>query len=620
MSDDGDFQWSSSSWVPSSNEEHSEEEASRKKQKICNLEDGKVGDNGFKKKKKINNRKERKRLRNEGQEYTKKDGSVVRAKVMKPHPCLDKKCGRSCDQINDERRQSLFNFFHGLTAERKRDWLVSNSQLEETKRKRSKEQCSRRQNSFFYFINEGEGRRQVCQKFLIATLDITQRYLYYTLTNAQYKLSKTDMRGKHIPPNKTSAQAKDSVIQYIKNLPAVPSHYCRKDSTRLYLPQEFKNLSNLYLLYKKDFSSNGKDYVGERVFRNIFTHEFNISFHVPKKDKCLKCVSFKNNPDGFTSEEKAAHEKEVEDSKTRFKFHQDRSKEDSQTLCVSFDLQKVLNTPYGESMLFYYSRKYSVYNFTLFESQTKEVFCYSWGEADAKRGGNEIATILFNYIKIVDQRKTVRYLLLYSDSCCGQNRNKIVFAAVHAALQSCEFIENIQMNFLIPGHTSMPVDSVHAVIERSVENLVVYAPSQWATIFELARKNPKPYNVEIMCHQDFKAWDSMSEKYFKNNLVGKTSKLRIVTFKKKDLDNIYIKYSMNDTAAAEKVEVIGKNRRPGDNLYKNRLPIPKQKYADLVKLCKTFAIPRRYHEEYLNLQTCNVKESLPDTDIEDVDD
>lgn len=132
------------------------------------------------------------------------------------------------------------------------------------------------------------------------------------------------------------------------------------------------------------------------MFRNIFTQNFNISFHVPKKDKCLKCVSFKNNPDGFTEEEKLAHVKEVEDSKNRFKYHQEITKEDSLTLCVSFDLQKVLNTSYGESMLFYYSRKYSVYNFTVYESQTKEVYCYSWGEADAKRGGNEIVTILNN--------------------------------------------------------------------------------------------------------------------------------------------------------------------------------------------------------------------------------
>lgn len=70
---------------------------------------------------------------------------------------------------------------------------------------------------------------------------------------------------------------------------------------------------------------------------------------------------------------------------------------------------------------------------------------------------------------------------------------KIVFAPVHSVLQSCEFIEIIHMNFLLPGHTTMPVDSVHALIERSIDNMNIYAPSQWPTVFELARKNPKPY-------------------------------------------------------------------------------------------------------------------------------
>lgn len=55
-----------------------------------------------------------------------------------------------------------------------------------------------------------------------------------------------------------------------------------------------------------------------------------------------------------------------------------------------------------------------------------------------------------------------------------------------------------------------------------------------------------------MCHQDFKYWDFMSEKYFKNNLVGKISKIRIVTFKKSDLVNIFIKFRMSDTAVTEK--------------------------------------------------------------------
>lgn len=85
-------------------------------------------------------------------------------------------------------------------------------------------------------------------------------------------------------------------------------------------------------------------------------------------------------------------------------------------------------------MLFYYSRKYAVYNLTIYESLTQEVFCYTWGEADGKRGGNVIATILTKYIKMVDERQTVKNLL----------QNVFVF-------------KTLKRNFLVPGHTNMPV-------------------------------------------------------------------------------------------------------------------------------------------------------------------
>jgi hypothetical protein len=45
-------------------------------------------------------------------------------------------------------------------------------------------------------------------------------------------------------------------------------------------------------------------------------------------------------------------------------------KDDSETLCMSFDLQKVLNTLYGDSALLFYSRKYAVHNFSMYESVT----------------------------------------------------------------------------------------------------------------------------------------------------------------------------------------------------------------------------------------------------------
>ena len=80
--------------------------------------------------------------------------------------------------------------------------------------------------------------------------------------------------------------------------------------------------------------------------------------------------------------------------KDRLAFHCEISKKNNKMLCTSFDLQKVLKTPHGESMLLFYSRKYTVYNFCFYETSIKNGFCYTWTETEGKRGGNEIATIL----------------------------------------------------------------------------------------------------------------------------------------------------------------------------------------------------------------------------------
>lgn len=151
------------------------------------------------------------------------------------------------------------------------------------KRKRSKDSAYRA-HTYRYFINDGEGRRQICKKNILKTLCISPKYVSYTLANANYGLSKEDNRGKCVPKNKTPQTVRQSAIDFIKDLPVLPSHYCRKDSTRLYLPTELKNLKNLYRIYKESKTSQGMDVVGEKVFRDIFNKDFNIGFHVPKKD------------------------------------------------------------------------------------------------------------------------------------------------------------------------------------------------------------------------------------------------------------------------------------------------------------------------------------------------
>ncbi|CAG4974410.1 unnamed protein product [Parnassius apollo] len=246
-----------------------------------------VGEKGLKRVKK-NTRKERALSKQTGKEYVRKNGQLVPEKSIQPNPCKGKKCGNNCENVTEEKRQQVFKHFWSLTPERRRDWLFGMTDKGNVKRKRSSSEL--RSYTYKYCITDGEGKRSVCLQFLAATLDISQKCIYYTVKNASSGSAKEDLRGKCEPHNKTKPSTKESAVNFIKSLPAVPSHYCRHDSTRVYLPQEYKNIAHVYSAYKERNVKAGIDIVSEKIFRKIFSEEFNISFHVPKKDKCLKCL------------------------------------------------------------------------------------------------------------------------------------------------------------------------------------------------------------------------------------------------------------------------------------------------------------------------------------------
>lgn len=270
-------------------------------------------------------------------------------------------------------------------------------------------------------------------------------------------------------------------------------------------------------------------------------------------------------------------------------------------------------------MTLYYSRKIAVYNFTIYESNTQLGICNVWTEADAKRGANEIASCLLEYIRNVDKRGNVKQVILYCDSAYGQNKNKTVLAMLRYALLVSENIDTIQINYLIPGHTYMPVDSMHATIENSVKNSIVWAPSQWPTIIQFARKNPGPYIVNVLNGEDFLGFESIVDNTFKKNQNIQVSKISIVTFRKKQPEKMFVKNSMLPDAEATEIQISTLNDAiPKPKLYPSKLPICQKKYTDLKKFVEKLVIPKRFAKEYLDLKTnAKVKDCLPDTDVED---
>lgn len=99
----------------------------------------------------------------------------------------------------------------------------------------------------------------------------------------------------------------------------------------------------------------------------------------------------------------------------------------------------------------------------------------------------------------------------------------------------------------------MPVDAVHATIERFISKRIVWAPSEWATLIANARVNPKPFEVIPMKHFDFKDWKSVTQNVLPNN-VNKTrerrrfqvSQLKSAHLVKGD-NSIKIRYTYSDS-------------------------------------------------------------------------
>lgn len=93
-------------------------------------------------------------------------------------------------------------------------------------------------NKYFFIHNNKE--TEVCQQFILTTLNISQQMLSYTVNNKlPINVSSTDKRGKNSPPNKNDSTTMKQQDNFIQKLPAVNSHYCRASTVKKYLPAEF---------------------------------------------------------------------------------------------------------------------------------------------------------------------------------------------------------------------------------------------------------------------------------------------------------------------------------------------------------------------------------------------
>lgn len=222
-------------------------------------------------------------------------------------------------------------------------------------------------------------------------------------------------------------------------------------------------------------------FIYERKF-----HKLKLCFKHPKVDTCHKCdilqmqiktaehinedmlITSKNDLNIHKFYADLGYSSKAEDKEI--------SKNSPEKECFSFDLQQCLPTQYFQSSVAFYIRQISTFNLTIHNNADGQSFNYTWHEATAGRGANEIASCLLTHL-INNSPNNVTEFTFYSDTYGGQNKNSHVSAMF---LKIIHMLPSVIINhtFLVPGHTHMECDVDHSLIEKQVseKNSSSYIP------------------------------------------------------------------------------------------------------------------------------------------------
>ena len=101
-------------------------------------------------------------------------------------------------------------------------------------------------------------------------------------------------------------------------------------------------------------------------------------------------------------------------------------------------MESVLALPLTNVSNYFYKHKLNVYHLTAHCSLSKQSYGALWPETLSGRSGNDIASALVCLLErlVNDHPDQTEEVVLWSDSCIPQNRNKIMTCAIMLFMQS----------------------------------------------------------------------------------------------------------------------------------------------------------------------------------------
>lgn len=479
-------------------------------------------------------------------------------------------------------------------------------------------QQKNRNYTYRYFLHDVSGQKQeICTNFFCKCLQVTIGRVYRAIGTVQSNPTAKDHRGNRQSKNKTNERDRQYVKEFIAKFPKYKSHYGRKDSDRDYLAPNL-NIRKMYREYVAVSEFRQRTVLSESMFRTIFNTEFNLAFKRPKTDTYKTCdeIQAKMKSGDLTSEEtqnqekrKLSHHQSVSEKKLQFeKDVEDAKQSMGKTQCYTFDLQRTLETPSLSTNVAYYRRQLWTFNLCIYDEVDEKGYMYMWSENVASRGANEIVSCLIKHMKNYLPESTEN-IILYSDSCGGQNRNIKMTMILKKILTNLVNVNTITQNFFISGHSYNSCDRCFGIIDKQRKTTEdIFLPIHWENIVRAAKKRDPKFEVVHMTANDFYSSQKLLDLIVNRKISCENEKINwhkiefIKNIKHKPF-TIFIKqfqtdYEMQvnlhkkDVLQHMFVNVELENTKEGE--------ISKEKYEDLISLLSY--IPSKYHEYFKNIK------------------
>jgi hypothetical protein len=184
----------------------------------------------------------------------------------------------------------------------------------------------------------------------------------------------------------------------------------------------------------------------------------------------------------------------------------------------SFDFAQNLTLPQCSDQPgdLYFRSLRNIYLFGIVDESNNLQTNYLVDEGDMAKGANEVISMLWHYLQ--RHRKTIKpKLVLNADNTVGQNKNKTLMRFL-AWLCATKFVSEIEIKFMVVGHTHFLVDANFGHIKRLYQRSNAYCIEHLSDIVTASAKSNKS---TMVTHKDiFDYTTALSENFVAIPKIG----------------------------------------------------------------------------------------------------